>query len=119
MECTESTVAPTLDSVGAAFFVFRGLSGLALVAAACGDKRCSEDTKRVELVSSVASLGVATAYVFSARRGTANVKRCLELRCASGVESACRKLPQPPPEPLPVPENPTGPPRAGEPPQPQ
>lgn len=104
VECTESKGAPTLDWVAGGLFAAPGALGVILVGAACGEEAagpCTADDLWLGLAS-LAALGVAAIFVASAKDGEANAKRCLELRCASGVEASCRKLPQspaPPPQP--------------------
>lgn len=68
---------------------------------ACESGTC---TKKEDLwlgLASLALLGVAAVYAKSATDGEASAQRCVELRCAFGVEAACRRLlpPPPPPEP--------------------
>lgn len=103
LDCTESKAASALDRVAAGLFMVPGAVGL-LATAACADESttCTEDHLWLAL-GSAAALGVGWVFWASADDGTENADRCLELRCASGVEASCRKLP-PPPAPPPPPE---------------
>jgi hypothetical protein len=103
VDCTESKGTVSLDWLAAGFFGVPGLAGLIVAGAACGEEAagpCTTDDLWLGL-GSLAALGVAAAYVASATNGEANARRCVELRCASGVEASCRKLPPPPPPPPP------------------
>lgn len=105
VECTESKGAPALDWVAGGVFAAPGFIGLLVAGNSCESGGCTEDDVIVGLAS-LALLGVAALYVASATAGEDWARRCGELRCASGVEASCRKLPllpgpPPPPEPSP------------------
>ncbi len=123
VECTESDLAPTLDTVGAVFVGTSAVVGAVALWATCeggsleGPSKCPEGWVAVGVGALVGGL-----YVLSAKQGNTNVRRCLAVHCSSGVEAACRKLPpqkelpqapEPPPGDVPPPPQPLEPP-AGE-----
>lgn len=97
VDCTDSRVAPVIDTVGAALFVIPTMLPFYLASVDPEFRDDNEDFKLLAIWGAIFG-GATLAYGLSARSGFSSAKRCRQMRAAaSPMSPAGYDQPAPPP----------------------